>query len=496
MTGVQFYKRNWPLLFVIPAGIILTFYTNYRAATLSITHDEAIIVKIVQQNSASDIFNFVIPQDHMINTLMMKWSSVLFSYSEYSMRLPNLLAHLVYIIFSILLLRRLKNDHLLIAGFIMLNFNPYLLDFFSIARGYGLTLAWMMVSLYFTFCFVQTRKIISLIFAFIFSIIAVLTVYTLLNYFIALTGLVLMMLVLWWVTSGFKLSDYYKRLIFVVLTVVSISVLLLFLKLLIPLQRVQSESFIFQSQAANFYTGTIRSIVFRSIYNLQSEFTVNLVSYSVLFVYLMALLVTLVLSLKRNIFFLNRLMFFVLVISFFVLISVTLQYQLFNIRFVQNRWATFVVPLIVLTFIGLIEELQYGKLLKIISISVIYVIAGFFILNTVKNCNLSFYLDWKYDASTRKMMQDIYEDSGPNPEKDVKLGILWLFEPSVNYYREALQFDWLEKVHKNGYDGEYDYYYVENIDTVLNKGILQGKTILHTYELSNTILLKNTEYVK
>ena len=68
------------LWFVIFLGILLAIYTFYRASTLSITHDEGVISKIIDNYSSKDIFKYVIPQDHMINTLLMKWSSELFLY--------------------------------------------------------------------------------------------------------------------------------------------------------------------------------------------------------------------------------------------------------------------------------------------------------------------------------------------------------------------------------------------------------------------------------
>ena len=93
---------------------------------------------------------------------------------------------------------------MLVTGFIMLNFNPYLLDFFSLGRGYGLSVSLMMVSLYFAYSFIRSKKLFELFCAFFFAVFSALTIYTLLNYFLALAGVMLAMLVIWWSLNRFK----------------------------------------------------------------------------------------------------------------------------------------------------------------------------------------------------------------------------------------------------------------------------------------------------
>jgi hypothetical protein len=482
---------KWSLLFVILSGVALFGYTNYRAATLSVTHDEGVIYQVITQNSAWHILNYVIPQDHMINSFLMKLSCLLLPDTPYVLRLPNLLGHLLYIIFSILLLLKLKNPHLLMAGFVLLNFNPYLLDFFSIARGYGLSVSFMMVSLYYGFSFVQSRKIYHLIMSFLFAILSVLTVYTLLNYFIALCGAVLMMMIIWWAGDGFKVSKKYLLASGLYLIVILASTALLYLRLIEPLKRVQSEQFIYQDFQANFYTGTIRPIVFRSIYNSDPGTTVNLVSYGVFAVFILAFIVMVAMSIRKNFSYTGRLIFFSFLLPFLVALSTSLQYELFNIRFLHNRTATFIAPLIVLALIGLVDELMRLNMLKIPAIILIYMTSALFLINTVKNGNLKWYLDWQYDASTREMMDDLCRDAGSKPPREIKMGIVWLYEPSINFYKKSWHLDWLKKVDRNGYNGDFDYYYVDNVDSIMTKDIFRDKIIIKKYEKTNTVLLKS-----
>lgn len=482
--------KNWSLIFVIFAGIALSFYTHYRAATLSVTHDEGIIYRVISENSACQIFNYVIPQDHMMNSLLMKFSCQLFPDSEYTLRLPNLFGHLLYIIFSILLLLKLKNPHLLVAGFVLLNFNPYLLDFFSIARGYGLSISFMMVSLYFGYAFIQSRRVLHLILSFLFAILSVLAVYTLLNYFVALCGLIAIIMLTWWAEEKFKVNREFLSVSGIYLLVIAASITLLYLQLKGPLHRIQSESFIYQSVHTNFYGGTIRPIVFRSIYNSDPKTTVDIASYGIVVVYILSLIMMIAMAIRRDFSFTGRLMFFSFVLTAIIVLSISTQYELLNIRFLNNRIATLIIPLFVLTIIGLTEELLRLKGLKIPGLIFIYIISALFIYNTVRNANFKWYLEWKYDASTREMMHDLCKDAETHPAREVKMGILWLNEPSINFYRSAWHLDWLKKVDRNGYNGNFDYFYVDDADSVLNKDIFRDKTIINRYGKSKTVLLK------
>ena len=129
-------------------GIGLIIFSGYKAYFDSFTHDESKTWLDSIHRSIIEIITFNYPEsttnNHLLNTLLMKGCSVLFGDSEFSLRLPTWLAHFIYIYFTIRILQLFDNAWIIVSGFIILNFNPYLVDFFSIARGYGLALAFMM----------------------------------------------------------------------------------------------------------------------------------------------------------------------------------------------------------------------------------------------------------------------------------------------------------------------------------------------------------------
>lgn len=115
----------------------------YRAATYPFVHDESLSFAIFTwEPPFRDVANH-----HWLNTWTMEASARLFGSSELALRLPNLLAHLVYLGCGLALLRRLREPAVQCGAFVALQLNPFLLDYFCLARGYGLGLAALSVSL-------------------------------------------------------------------------------------------------------------------------------------------------------------------------------------------------------------------------------------------------------------------------------------------------------------------------------------------------------------
>ena len=85
---------------------------------------------------------------HILNTYMMRAFSIVFGESKFVLRSPNLVAHLLFLFFGYLILTRLKKQWLVIAAYLSLNLNPFLLEFFSLARGYGLSMGFMTAGLW------------------------------------------------------------------------------------------------------------------------------------------------------------------------------------------------------------------------------------------------------------------------------------------------------------------------------------------------------------
>ena len=188
MNIMTFIKKiplqHYPILLVYLALFIYAFLRSYY---LSFTHDESLSFSIF--NDVATI-STTTANNHILNTFLMWISSFILGNSEWALRLPNVLAFGVYLSACYLLLIKDKSNWLLIIGSSLLLLNPFSIEFFALARGYGISLGCMMVSLYFLLnnCFHYTsfHEFIkaykrTLLFAFL----AVLANLSMINYFIA-----------------------------------------------------------------------------------------------------------------------------------------------------------------------------------------------------------------------------------------------------------------------------------------------------------------------
>jgi 4-amino-4-deoxy-L-arabinose transferase-like glycosyltransferase len=138
----------------------------YRAYHLSMTHDEAgttdhLLQSFYQILNSREAFHSA--NNHILNSWLMKWSASVFGVYEWSLRLPNVLAFALYYLAGIGVIRQLslpqKWRFMGLAFFIL---HPFALDFFSLCRGYGLAMAFQMLSLFFTLKYIRDRKILNL----------------------------------------------------------------------------------------------------------------------------------------------------------------------------------------------------------------------------------------------------------------------------------------------------------------------------------------------
>ena len=128
---------------VLALALLATlFSTNvYRAWTQSITYDEALSYLEFVAPAFSKIGQVYDANNHVLFTLLAKVSIWLLGLSEFSLRLPSLLGGLIYFAACFQLSRLLFGSGFLFLMSVMaLALNPYLLDFLSAARGYGLAL--------------------------------------------------------------------------------------------------------------------------------------------------------------------------------------------------------------------------------------------------------------------------------------------------------------------------------------------------------------------
>ena len=122
--------------------IILLFFIFYKSIVVQISYDEA--YSFLQYTYTKNFFNIGLANNHLLNTLLIYPFSLL-DLSELFLRLPNILSGVFYIFISLKLSDHSKYK---ILTFSILTLCPYLIEFFSIARGYGISTFFILAGLY------------------------------------------------------------------------------------------------------------------------------------------------------------------------------------------------------------------------------------------------------------------------------------------------------------------------------------------------------------
>jgi hypothetical protein len=140
------------------ACLLLGAFMVARAVLVPLTYDEAASYLRYISRDLLSVFSFEVATNHFLNTLLTKLVSIAGGESEVVLRLPSLAGYAAYVYFSIQIVREIPQRAIAIAGFVLLNLNPYLLDYFALSRGYGLSLGLLMGAMYHLLRFVASRQ--------------------------------------------------------------------------------------------------------------------------------------------------------------------------------------------------------------------------------------------------------------------------------------------------------------------------------------------------
>lgn len=131
-------------------ALVLWCYAAVRAHTVSFSYDETYTFTrhVLKNMFYQQEYDAMGGNHHLLNVWGMWASRRFFGESEFALRLPNLLAYVLYLYASARIALKARTAVLAVAVFVLLNIHPYLIDFFSLARGYGLACGFMMMSLW------------------------------------------------------------------------------------------------------------------------------------------------------------------------------------------------------------------------------------------------------------------------------------------------------------------------------------------------------------
>jgi hypothetical protein len=145
-VGVTDLRRNvlQQTLLGVTAGFAIV-WSIVRASVASVTLDETDTYFWFIDNS--EVLN-PYPNNHVLNTVLIWISTHLFGLSSFTLRLPALVGAVVYIFACYLLSRGMTNRFSIqFPLFVCLIYNPFILDYMALARGYSLASAFLLIAI-------------------------------------------------------------------------------------------------------------------------------------------------------------------------------------------------------------------------------------------------------------------------------------------------------------------------------------------------------------
>lgn len=398
---------------LLPA--LLLFYIGIRSASLSFTHDEALSYLIVKgETSIEGTANH-----HLLNTWLMAAFSLI-SESEFCLRMPGMIGFILYAFFSFRILKNQKFLLLLFFWVPALFFNNYLLDYFSLARGYGLSIGLMFASLYYLFSLekkIWTHTLLCLGF----GALAVLANLNLINFFIAISFVCLLQLVN--KNKQQFTKSFFKKSIPILITLV--------LFLLACAQRL-----LLLKKNEQLYYG-VDSILYSWDSIVIWSLDLSLLPDDFLLYLKIALLIvwlTVTLQLLRK-FDLQSKLAKIWILVNLIITGLLIEHIFFAALYPQNRTFIYFLPIAVM-FVGLaIEDWLKSKFFEKRN-GIIIIICAFIGLHLTyqfgRRMNFQQVIEWSYDSGTKQVAETAAALSRGTP---TEIQHNWIFGPALKYYQ-------------------------------------------------------------
>lgn len=134
----EFLRLEFKLHFLFFIILLTGMFLRIRLALEPITYDEAFTYTQYASKSFPQIVaDYSYPNNHIFFTLFAKCSTSIFGVSEFSLRLPALIASFLLLFFGFMLAHRMKSKYGAVIFLFFIAFVPALVEYGSYARGYS-----------------------------------------------------------------------------------------------------------------------------------------------------------------------------------------------------------------------------------------------------------------------------------------------------------------------------------------------------------------------
>ena len=425
-------------------------YAAVRAVRVPIVHDEALTYfQFVAGPWAGSLDPRIpFPENNNLNAILSATAWKVFGGGELAFRLPNLLAYPLFLVATARLAVRQSTATLSVAAFLLLNANAFAVEFFSLSRGYGLGLAFLASGVAFLVGALERPGRASIP-ASLGVLCLGLAAYAHLSFLLPLAACV---------AAGFARETW--RLVSRSRSpnsgpssdpslLIPLSISLPFLLVLVPYSMELSRK-------GHFRMGGVRGLWSDTVVSLLAVLRGRLPEDAPRAPLLEAAVATAALFLVAAVLLRPRLLTPVaLVPTVFLGLAAAgteLASRVFAARYPQERAALSLQFLFLAAGAGaggewIAKKRSGWRLVRaMMFVAAICASAAF-----LRAANTTHTLTWRYDADNPRMLEDLDQARRERGfARPVRLGITWLMEPSINYYRVRRRLDWLLPVTRFG----------------------------------------------
>lgn len=422
---VLFRKETLESLFFSTISLLFIVYLFARAKCVPITIDEVSTVITHTNRNIWDIIFYkksAVPNNHVLNTLLVNFTTWLFGVHHVIVRIPAILGGVLYLWAARKI--ALMSDAYWLRWFVVsiLLCNPFVLEFFALARGYSLSIGCMLASIAFALEYNKTPALKPLVFSLFWAFLSVESNFTLLNYVIPFVPLLILCI---WKNN----RSYFWRDAVVVL--IGIGVIAFFCYQPIVKMHADNE---FQFWGNNgFYQETLLPLVKASTYGQEylGEASAAVLSWMILLFSIVSMITAMVVWKKSN-WSITTSIWLSLIFIGAVTYNLT-QFYFLKIPFLNPRTALFFYTLFALQLIAVAYWLWEKK--QWVAKIYIALLTVFATVNTANNMNTSSSREWWFDSATFLViehLEQIYRAEQRN--SPITLDTYWTMFNSFNFH--------------------------------------------------------------
>jgi|GEM_PF-2048857 len=472
-----------PLFATLALGVALFVYIILRAVKVGFTHDESSSFMNLIQEPLQDLFfnarNWQAANNHLINTICMQIGYRWLGAEEWALRWGSVAAGLVFLTYAFRTVRLWLpvTSWWFFGAFCIFVLNHFVLDFFSLARGYGPSVAFEMAALYYFFRWIKQQGKIDLLKAGGALGLGILSNFTLLD---VMAAFFITISIVYYTNNknNFSIVRYFKF-----ITLPALPVLATLLLIFQPIRWINAKGeFEYGPQA---FWETWRVLFDRWVYHPSNGYA---------WVKVVALVVATLLFLRLGYVLFKRFrgpklleslqpaenyaapLFYAAVLTVLTMLMTMVQHYLLGANYLIGRTALLFYPLLSSVIVLYLMDWQKRSFPHKTRVTWALLV-GFMLINFAAQSNFRFAQEWPYEENTKEAA--LLANQQGDATHTINYGVGWLYYSTTLFYQQTLGLNNITITYNSSHD-DLPWVMAQPFDLIYIDPALQAK-VADTY---------------